>query len=627
MILRVIDRLPMWLYSPWIKNLLAAIAVIISLSQSFFYIHRLETNLDEGAYLLKGWMFVSGKYYPYQEFGFWTNHMPLAFLIPGIVQTLFGPGLEVGRYFMIVVFGFSLTGLWLALKGLTNRWSYVAALWLIALNPVLIKMYSTAVSQGITACFLAWILALGIGGDKPTWKIILATILTSLLTLVRINLLPVPFFWVLYIFWRYGWRLGVVTLLVALIPFVFVHWFFWPNILQVYVRWLPRGIFPILDSWRLEGGVVGFWSPDLTVLNRLVSFFRTIRFHFALLLGSLMAVVIWRKNIYRMDRNLWKTLVFLFVLLWTLFAAHAWVTLTGDYCNYCLEGYVAFFVPIGIVLSLEALPYWPKTIGKWANPLLVLCGGLLGAGISLSLADDIRYGILYLPMPRLLLDFPYGGRETFLPVEVMRNVFTFLTDRQVHLIDILISGILFSLILILLIWLGFKLSQKHLAIKVSFGHFLLKSLLVFGFLFAPTSILSGGSYTYDCTSGTLHNYREIGERLNRLISPGSMVYWQSRAATPLLYVEGLNIYPPQINDIYSYYLNGQDNSLLRLGFWNESLARRWLKEADVIVIEERYFEGFVRQVIRNGKYKLVDVLPPLSFCRPQTKLRVYFPIR
>jgi len=614
-----------WLYTQG-ALLLAGIAWCVSVAQSLIYLHRLETNLDEGAYLLKGFLFATGKYIPYQEYGVWTNHMPLAFLIPGWIQRLLWPGLEVGRFFMVVVFGISLIGLWLTARRFSGAWGATAALWLVALNPVLIKMYSTAVSQGLTACLVAWVLALGVGGKRPAWQILLASFLASVTTLVRINLLPVLVFLVVYIFWQYGWRIGLWSLLTATVPLIGAHWFFWPNILQIYVRWVPRGFSPLLDAWRLEKGSIGIWHPDLTLIHRLVSFFRTIRFHFALLLSASAAIMIWQKRLFQKDQFRWKALVFLFVLFWSLFAAHAWVTLRGDYCNYCLEGYLAFFAPSGIVLGVASLPYWRKTWQTWINILLVLGVGVIGGGIGLALADDVRYGLLYIPLPRFLLDFPRWGRGTFLPIEVLSNVFSSLTDRQAHFVDLILSGVILGWLFTLLVWLGLRLGNRHLNSKVSFGYALLTGLMIFGFLFAPSALFSGGRYTYDCTPETLSNYQKIGKQLAQLIPPGSQVYWQSMAATPLLYVPNVRIYPPQINDIYSFYANGQDDALLRLGLWNESLARRWLAEADVIVVEELYLKDFVRQVLKSGDYQLITILPSLSVCRPKSQLRVYKPI-
>lgn len=86
---------------PWYANLLSLLGGLVYLIQSWMYAKMQTSLLDEGAYLYKGYLFAIGKYWPYQEYGPWTNHMPLSFLIPGYVQTVFGPGLRTGRYLAV----------------------------------------------------------------------------------------------------------------------------------------------------------------------------------------------------------------------------------------------------------------------------------------------------------------------------------------------------------------------------------------------------------------------------------------------------------------------------------------------------------------------------------------------
>src|SRR5436190_18535381 len=93
-------------YTRWqqLRNWLAnrpALAEGISLASFFFYCielwryaHIQFSVLDEGLYLYKGWLYATGEYAPFQDYGPWTNQMPLAFLIPGWVERIFGPGLQ-----------------------------------------------------------------------------------------------------------------------------------------------------------------------------------------------------------------------------------------------------------------------------------------------------------------------------------------------------------------------------------------------------------------------------------------------------------------------------------------------------------------------------------------------------
>ena len=87
------------------------------------------------------------------------------------------------------------------------------------------------------------------------------------------------------------------------------------------------------------------------------------------------------------------------------------------------------------------------------------------------------------------------------------------------------------------------------------------------------------------------------ESIYRSIIPqGSLVYWEGGlSAAPLLYLPGVNIFPPQINDGYSFISNGDTAELFKFGYWNEEMDAEWKATADFFIIEdERYqqLEGF-----------------------------------
>ena len=90
-------------------HLVALLAAALYLLQSWGYAHSLDSVLDEGAYLYKGYAFVTGQYRIYQDYGFWSNHMPLAFYIPGTVQEIFQDAAQnyyqsVGAHYSPMVF-------------------------------------------------------------------------------------------------------------------------------------------------------------------------------------------------------------------------------------------------------------------------------------------------------------------------------------------------------------------------------------------------------------------------------------------------------------------------------------------------------------------------------------------
>ena len=130
--------------------------------QLWRYAHSQASQLDEGAYLFKGLLFILGEYKPFEPYGPWTNHMPLAFLIPGFFQWLLGPGLGTGRAYAVSLALLTLFGLWVLTRRIGGPWWAVFAVWAVAWNPALSKMYSMAVSQVLISCMLVWMLVLAL---------------------------------------------------------------------------------------------------------------------------------------------------------------------------------------------------------------------------------------------------------------------------------------------------------------------------------------------------------------------------------------------------------------------------------------------------------------------------------
>ncbi len=156
---------------PWLAEVVSLLGGIVFTLQLWKYARLLPSVLDEGTYLYKGLLYVSGQYTMYQFYGPWSNKMPLSFLIPGSIQYLLEPGLVTGRGFAIALAVLMLLGSWVLGKRLGGRWWAAAVVWIFAINISAIKMFSLGVSQGLIACMLVWTLVLVIGDDRPTWQI------------------------------------------------------------------------------------------------------------------------------------------------------------------------------------------------------------------------------------------------------------------------------------------------------------------------------------------------------------------------------------------------------------------------------------------------------------------------
>jgi len=96
---------------PVVAELIALAGAFVFLLQALQSATRQASILDEGLYLVKGFLFTSGRYIPFQADGPWTNQMPLSYLIPGTIQLLFGTGLRTGRIFSVILGVLILLGL------------------------------------------------------------------------------------------------------------------------------------------------------------------------------------------------------------------------------------------------------------------------------------------------------------------------------------------------------------------------------------------------------------------------------------------------------------------------------------------------------------------------------------
>ena len=159
----------------WLPAFLTVAGFVAYLLQAIDTASTKTSFLDEGLYVYKGWLFATGKYVPFQDYGLWTNHAILSFLIPGYIQKWFGPGLDVARYFMIFLAVLALVGLWSFANRWGGKWWAAGAIWVMALNPAEIKVYTLALSEGLIAIMLVWMLVLAVGVKRPLWQIMLGS--------------------------------------------------------------------------------------------------------------------------------------------------------------------------------------------------------------------------------------------------------------------------------------------------------------------------------------------------------------------------------------------------------------------------------------------------------------------
>jgi len=92
---------------------------------------------------------------------------------------------------------------------------------------------------------------------------------------------------------------------------------------------------------------------------------------------------------------------------------------------------------------------------------------------------------------------------------------------------------------------------------------------------------------------------------------------------PLLYLDGVLTFPPQLNGDYTYRLGGTSEQLARAGLWGSTLLDEWLGQADIILIERDLFRTWLQEAIESGPYALKGETQALSTCSPRSEILIY----
>ena len=598
-----------------------ALAEGISIAGFFLYCldlwrftHIQFSVLDEGLYLYKGLLFASGEYTPFQDNGPWTNQMPLAFLIPGWVERIFGPGLQTGRTFAFALGLLTILALWLTARRLGNRWIAAGVVLAVALNPAATRMVSMAASQGLVACLLTWTMFFSLGEARKDWQLALAGILAGIAVMVRINLLPLLPLLFLYILWAYGWKSALWALAGEMLIFGGVHAAYWPNILRLWARWLPL---PFFKAFAPPPNTPT-WNPDNPLGFRVASFFLVFRFHFAAMVGMLASWVFWPAAWKSCTQ--FKVAVFLSVLLVSFFVLHAWAALGNEYCVFCFPTYTAFYSGLGLLLVAVTLPAWRLDLPawrKWAGALGMLAL-LVGMGYS---AEGAAASLLGKDFYKNLLALSAPGFSGALIWQVAANKFRVeygIIYDALHVWFPMLAFGAFGLLLLI----GWKLLNGR---KNSAAFGVVALFLIIGTVFSPSVLLAGEYNSYDCPQDVIPGYEVVGQQLAKVIPAGSSVYWVGYSPVTLLYLPGIKIYPAQLHGAYSFRISDDDAALMQYGWWNQHLAEKWLNQADFVLVEARNVSrnDWLTQTLEGGAFREVAVTSPQAACQSDSFFHVF----
>lgn len=570
----------------WLPYVLAIVGVVLYLMQAVRYAHTTVSSLDEGSYLIKGLFYLTGVYEPFEPNGPLTNKAPFAFLIPGVAEYIFGAGLRTGRYFSILLGLLTIIATWIVARRWVGNWWATFSIWVFALSPMIIKLHARTVSEVIIACMLAWICVFVLDEERPLWQIILASIISALAVLTRQNMIVILPLFVLYIFWQHGKQKGLWAFFTTTFVFVIIHAYYWPRILIIWAPWLPESITPFLDSFRLPAETTPVWNPDIDVSNRLNSFFQGIRYHFIAIIGSLFALIHFPLHFDLKPAPAIRATIFLATSYVTFVLMHGWAALASQYesysCVFCFSNYLTFFDPLGILFFVIALNYaWNKNPNRFIKIILIFLTILIPIGIGFSLFEQTPDAWLNLPtLPRFREGQLLPDWVTFADALKYRFDFSLPEIKRVLTASI---GFIVGLAIL---FITFRMWRKEK--KTNFSLTLANSFLITGFILSP--ILHLGESKIDCQTDIIRNHEELGNYLSSIIPPDSLVYWDGgNAFTPMVYVPQARIFPPQINDGYTFHIGGDPDILYSFSHWNAELDARWKNEADIFIIEAKRY--------------------------------------
>lgn len=608
---------------PWIADILSVIGGIYYFAQSCSLAHFIDLTMDEGTYLMKGVLFASGQYQPFQFYGPRTSKMPLAYLIPGFFENIFSPGIRTGRYISIGFAMIMLVGLWYLLYRLRGHWWAFLGVWVLALGTGNIINYSQAITQPIVAALLVWSLAFTLGTKQPIWKIALGSLLAISIFLLRQNMLPFALLLIPYIFWQHGKQSGYVALGIMGVVFISVHIIYWPNILSIYT-FLPSKITPFLNQWRIT-----FEDPGITqdvvsrsLLGNIFNFVDAYRYNFLAVLGGVFGLLFFPSKKSWKDQSSYKISLFLWVTFIILIIVHIFAAFGME--SYRVKSYLFRYMGFFGFLGIIILAVSSHSFSRQDNPLKIMAMVVIAlvstSTIFLAAYQVIKDPIMNLQVPRTRnLQILPGSTDLW---RALSNKFH-LSYESLQMILPAAFGLFVGFLIVGICLLVTR--QLHKRGKVSgYGYNLFLSLVLFGLVLTPTQIFNSNVISDQCEFDVIQANEQVGDYLNQIIPPGSLVYWDSNnSPVPLLYLENVKVFPPQLDQIWNFNVGGDPDLTYKYGFWNQQLADQWMQEADYLLITDLLVGNYTSDPNFSLQYKELSPLNQPIGCRDKSIIHIY----
>lgn len=587
-----------------LPDVLALIGILAYSVRSLFLAHFLCLNMDEGTYLMKGLLFIRGEYIPYQFYGPWSQKMPVSYYLFGVAEQIFGSGLRTGRYLAVGFAVLTVIGIWLLVRRLGGKWIGLLAVLYMLINRIGILFYVYAATQPFVACFGVWALYFALGGKQKNWQVAVGAAFAGLAAITRQNMLPFVALFILYVFWQYGRRTGLYALLSASVVFLLPHLIFWPNILSLWTL-LPRTLTPFLDPWRFP------YDASLAIRHidsfdyQRDAFWEGICYYFVPFFGVLASVFLSKPRRLWKKAEDYKTYVFLVAAWFVLLAVHFYASFFMNYGIYTFSNYVAFFQYIGIAVIAVSYRAWNLKAGVYKQTGLALFLASLFTVTFFVRARWIASFIAWIPFPRIKNHQIQPGMTTLL--SAIANKFKVPLDVLYRWLPVL-SGILLMIVIVVLGWLLAKRLKTVSSLPLA-----MVAVLILGFVFTPTAFLGQGHPELTCSFDALAADETIGTAVAASIPSGSTIYWfPNMAPTPLLRLDHPVLFPPQLDDMFTFVNGGEDNLVLKFGFWNQSLVEHWMAESNYVIVidSEQHQDIDILQEAYGQLYQFIEIPLP-----------------
>ncbi len=564
-------------------EIVTLLGALLYVARSLYFAHSSLSIGDEGAYLFKGLVFARGEFSPFEDYGYWTNKAPLAFLIPGYIQYWFGAGLREARYFALAVSFLMLAGVWILANRLGGKHWAAVAMWVFALSDANTSIYSQALSQGLVACMLAWVFVCILGEKRPLWQIILASLLSVVIVMTRQNMVVFLPLLVLYIFWQHGKNAGLWSLASSASLFILFHILYWPNIMQLWSLWLPESLTPFLDYSR-PFAVFGYDTFEIGNLSRIQSVAIGVQHHFFLLCGFVGALILFPSKSKWKSLSQFKIAIFLGASFLSLFLMHTWGSLFNQFCIQCFSPYQMFYSVAGLLFIVIVFSNGISD-SSFRRAILIVVLLSFAAGLASYYFQRIgAWSLAAIQFPRV----NSAGQFTFASLgEVLTYIFNLPLDVQKR-VGAALTGALIGIALLILYWIA----QRFTSIKNWTGHnaslATLNLFLLVGVILPPAA--NAGTYVTPCSTNFLTYYEQAGRALADAIPPDSLIYWKGsgRHIAMLLYLKDVRFFPPQITAGAGYVRAGDPERLLRFGMFSDEMDSQWRESADYFIIWKGY---------------------------------------